>query len=83
MAVWEAVLIGSTGLFVGGLITLFCAWVVRFAVTQDVDGAALTIPWIPMLGIGVTCIILVVTAAFAGARVHTVAWRRTAQPDAA
>lgn len=83
MAVWEAVLIGGTGLLVGGLITLFCGWVVRFAVTQDIDGAALTIPWIPMLGIGVTCIFLVVTAAVAGARVHTVAGRRTAQPDAA
>lgn len=83
MAVWEAVLIGGTGLFVGGLITLFCGWVVRFAITQNVDGAALTIPWIPMLGIGVTCIFLVVTAAAAGARVHTVAGRRTAQPDVA
>jgi putative ABC transport system permease protein len=83
MAVWEAVLIGGTGLLVGGLITLFCGWVVRFAVTQDVDGAALTIPWLPMLGIGVTCLFLVVTAAVAGARVHTVAGRRTAQPNAA
>jgi putative ABC transport system permease protein len=82
-AVWEAVLIGGTGLFVGALITLFCGWIVRFAVTQDIDGAALTIPWMPMLGIGVTCIFLVVTAAVAGARVHTVAGRRTAQPDAA
>lgn len=83
MAVWEAALIGGTGLLVGGLITLFCAWVVRFAITQDIDGAALTIPWIPMLGIAITCIFLVVTAAVAGARVHTVAGRRTAQPDAA
>ena len=83
MAVWEAVLIGGTGLFVGALITLFCGWIVRFAVTQDIDGAALTIPWIPMLGIGVTCILLVVMAAVAGARVHTVAGRRTAEPDAA
>lgn len=83
MAVWEAVLIGGTALSVGGLITLFCGWVVRFAITQDVDGAALTIPWIPMLGVAVTCIFLVVTAAVAGARVHTVAGRRTAQPDAA
>jgi putative ABC transport system permease protein len=82
-AMWEAAMVGGAGLVVGGLIAIFTAGVVRVAVVRDTDGAALTIPWLPVLGIAGTCLLLVVTAAVAGARVHTVAGRHVPEPDTA
>lgn len=82
MAVWESGFIGAAGLVVGGLVTGSVAWVVRSAISRDVAGAGMTVPWLPILGIGATCILLVVTSAVVGARVHTVAGRRVAEPAA-
>ncbi|NYJ03026.1 putative ABC transport system permease protein [Nocardioides thalensis] len=82
-AMWEAAFIGGAGLVIGGLIAAFCAGVVRLAVDRDVPGAATTIPWPAVLGIGGTCLLLVVTAALAGARVHVVAGRNVPEPDPA
>lgn len=80
MAVWEAGSIGAAGLVVGGLVTGFVAWLIRSAISRDVPDAATTVPWLPIIGIGATCILLVVTAAFAGARAHSVAGRRVVAP---
>jgi putative ABC transport system permease protein len=68
MAIWEAGSVGAAALLVGGLITGFVGGLVRLATTRDVPDVGLTIPWLPLLAIGATCIGLAVLAAFVGAR---------------
>jgi putative ABC transport system permease protein len=69
-AVWQAVLVGGTGLLLGGVTTVLLGWLVRRAVTADLPGVGvpLTIPWLPLLGIAATCLLLTVAAAAAGMR---------------
>ncbi|MCX5119832.1 FtsX-like permease family protein [Micromonospora sp. NBC_00362] len=69
-AIWQAALVGGTGLLLGGATTLLLGWLVRRAITADLVGIAvpITIPWLPLLGIGVTCVLLTVAAAAAGIR---------------
>lgn len=69
-AIWQAALVGGTGLLLGGATTLLLGWLVRRAITADLIGIAvpITIPWLPLLGIGVTCLLLTVAAAAAGIR---------------
>jgi putative ABC transport system permease protein len=45
-------------------------WLVRRAITADLAGSAvpITIPWLPLLAIGVTCLLLTAAAAAAGTR---------------
>ncbi|MET8278840.1 FtsX-like permease family protein [Micromonospora sp. NPDC005174] len=69
-AIWQAALVGGTGLLLGGATTVLLGWLVRRAITADLVGIAvpITIPWLPLLGIGVTCLLLTVAAAAAGIR---------------
>jgi putative ABC transport system permease protein len=69
MAVWEAGSIGAAALLVGALVTGFVGGLVRYAITQDVPDVDLTIPWLPLIAIGATCLGLAVLAALVGARV--------------
>lgn len=76
MATWEAGFVGGAALLLGGTVTGFVAWLIRYAITRDVADVGLTIPWLPLAAIGVTCIGLAVVAALVGARV-AVRERRT------
>jgi putative ABC transport system permease protein len=83
LAMWEAGFIGAAGLTAGSLVSGLTAWLVRRTITNDVGDTAVTVPWVPLLAIGATCIALVVTAALAGTRVHEIAARATHEPDPA
>jgi putative ABC transport system permease protein len=69
-AIWQAALVCGTGLLLGGATTALLGGLVRRAITADLAGFAVpvTIPWVPMLGIGVTCLLLTVAGAAAGIR---------------
>ncbi|WP_433360533.1 FtsX-like permease family protein [Dactylosporangium sp. CA-152071] len=69
-AIWQAALVCGTGLLLGGATTVLLGWLVRRAITADLAGfpVPITIPWLPLLGIGVTCLLLTVAAAVAGIR---------------
>lgn len=69
-AIWQAALVCGTGLLLGGGTTALLGWLVRRAVTADLAGIAapITIPWLPLLGISVTCLLLTAAAATAGIR---------------
>lgn len=69
-AIWQAALVCGAGLLLGGGTTALLGWLVRRAVTADLAGIAapITIPWLPLLGIGVTCLLLTGAAAAAGIR---------------
>jgi putative ABC transport system permease protein len=69
-AIWQAALVCGTGLLLGGATTALLGGLVRRAITADLAGfaAPVTIPWLPLLGIGVTCLLLTVAAAAAGLR---------------
>jgi putative ABC transport system permease protein len=72
-AIWQAVLVCGTGLLLGGATTVLLGWMVRRAVTADLGdaGVPFTIPWLPLLGIAVTCLLLTVAAAKAGIRARS------------
>jgi putative ABC transport system permease protein len=69
-AIWQAALVCGTGLLLGGATTALLGGLVRRAITADLSGFAvpLTVPWLPLLGIAVTCLLLTVAAAAAGIR---------------
>ncbi|PZF83910.1 FtsX-like permease family protein [Jiangella anatolica] len=71
-AIWQAVLITGAGLALGGLTTLLLGILTRRAISADLAGTgvepAMTIPWLPLAAIGVTCGVLALAAALAGAR---------------
>jgi putative ABC transport system permease protein len=69
MAVWEAGSIGAAALLVGGAVVGFVGWLIRYATTRHVPDVALTIPWLPLTAIAVTCIGLAMVAALTGARI--------------
>jgi putative ABC transport system permease protein len=69
-ALWEAGLVGTAALVVGGVVTGVLGWMVRHAIAQDVDTAALTIPWIAMVSIVVTALGLVLAAGLTGSIVN-------------
>lgn len=54
-ALWEAGLVGAAALLVGGAITGFVGWLIAYAITRDVSGVALSVPWLPLGSIGVVC----------------------------
>jgi putative ABC transport system permease protein len=66
MAMWEAGLIGTAALLVGGAVAGGLGWMVRQAIAHDVSGAALTIPWTALVSIVVTAVGLVLAAGLAG-----------------
>ncbi|MCM4078570.1 FtsX-like permease family protein [Paractinoplanes hotanensis] len=69
-AIWQAVFVCGTGLLLGSATTALLGGLVRRAITADLAGfaAPITIPWLPLLGIGLTCLLLTVAAATAGIR---------------
>lgn len=67
-AVWEAGLVGSAALLVGGVVTGFVGWLIHHATTRDVPHVGMTIPWLPLAAIAATCVGLAVIAALVGAR---------------
>ena len=69
MAIWEAGLVGAAALLLGAGVTGFVAALIRYAITRDVPEVALTVPWLPLAAIAVTCLGLATLAAVAGARV--------------
>lgn len=70
MALWEAGLVGTAALLVGGIVTEVLGWMVRHAIARDVDGAALTIPWTALISIVVTALGLVLAAGLTGSAVN-------------
>jgi putative ABC transport system permease protein len=81
MAMWEAGLVGGAALLVGGLTTGFIGWLVWHAITRDVTGVRMTVPWLPLTAIGATCAALTLAAALVGAWVHA-AQRQAPADDA-
>jgi len=69
-AIWQAALVCGAGLVLGGATSALLGMLVRRAITTDLDGfaAPITIPWLPLLAIGATCLLLTITAAAAGIR---------------
>lgn len=65
-ALWEAGLVGAAALLVGGAVTGFVGWLIRFATTRDVAGVAMTVPWLPLTAIAVVCAGLALVAALVG-----------------
>jgi len=73
-AIWQAVLVCGTGLLLGGATMALLGWLVRRATTADLAAgidAPITIPWLPLAGIGVTCLLLTAAAATATAGIRT------------
>ena len=68
MALWEAGVVGAAALLVGAGVTGVVGWTVRSATAADVAALPLTLPWLPLSAIVVTCGALTMVAAFAGAR---------------
>jgi putative ABC transport system permease protein len=67
-ALWEAGLVGVAALLVGGAINGFVGWLIRYAITRDVAGLTLTVPWLSLGAIVVVCAGLALVAALVGAR---------------
>lgn len=65
-ALWEAGLVGAAALLVGGAITAFVGWLIRYAITRDVAEVAMTVPWLPLGAIVAVCAGLALLAAGIG-----------------
>ncbi|SDZ59590.1 putative ABC transport system permease protein [Asanoa ishikariensis] len=65
-AIWQAGLVCGTALLLGGATTAVLGWLVRRAITADLAAVPMTIPWLPLLAIGVVCLLLTVSATAAG-----------------
>jgi putative ABC transport system permease protein len=83
MAMWEAGLAGGAALLVGGATTGFTGWLVRHAITEQIAGVPITVPWLALIAIGATCAALTLAAALLGARVNARAERGLPEDDAA
>ncbi len=74
-AIWQATLVTGAGLTLGGLAMVFIGILSRRAIRADLAGtgveATMTIPWLPLLAIGATGVVLTLAAALAGARPST------------
>jgi putative ABC transport system permease protein len=68
MALWEAGLVGTAALLVGGFVTAVVGWTIRTATSADVQGQGFTLPWLPLTAIAATCAALVLLAALVGSR---------------
>jgi putative ABC transport system permease protein len=66
MALWEAGLVGTAALLVGGAVTAVVGWTVRAATSADVADQPLTLPWLPLAAITATCVALTLVAALVG-----------------
>lgn len=68
MVIWEASLVGAAALLVGATVTAFIGWLVRRATTADVADVALTVPWLPLGAIALTCAGLIILGTLTGSR---------------
>jgi putative ABC transport system permease protein len=68
MALWEAGLVGTAGLVVGGAVVALVGWTIRSATSADVPDQAFTVPWLPLAAIVATCVALTLVAALVGSR---------------
>jgi len=68
MMLWEAGLVGTAALLVGGAVTAFVGWLIRTATSQDVPDQAFTLPWLPLAAILAACAGLTLLAALVGSR---------------
>lgn len=66
MAVWEAGLVGAAALLTGGAVTAVVGAVTAHAITHDVAGVSLTVPWLPLLAVTALCVGLALLAALVG-----------------
>lgn len=62
-ALWEAGSVGAAAVLVGGAVVGVVGWMVQHAVTRDVPGVDLTVPWLPLGAIAATCVGLTLVAA--------------------
>ncbi|SFD00976.1 putative ABC transport system permease protein [Nocardioides terrae] len=71
-ALWQAGLTTGAGLLLGGTTAGYVGWLMRQAITRDLAGhpAAMTIPWLPLLGVAGTCVGLALVAALAAVGVR-------------
>jgi putative ABC transport system permease protein len=67
LVVWESTLVGLAALSIAGGITLAIALLARRAMMAGLDPATMTVPWLTLATIAVTCAGLAVVAALAGA----------------
>jgi len=67
-AVWEAGLVGAAALLVGGAVVGLVGWMTATAITGDVAGVSLTVPWLSLAAVGGTCLGLTLLAAYVGGR---------------
>jgi putative ABC transport system permease protein len=67
-ALWEAGLVGSAALLLGGAVTAYTGWLVRTAIVRDLPEAPLTLPWPALTAVLATGLGLTLVAAAAGAR---------------
>jgi len=67
-ALWEAGLVGAAAVLVGGMVVALVGWMVGHTIRGAVPGVELTLPWLPLGGIGATCLGLTLVAALVGAR---------------
>jgi putative ABC transport system permease protein len=65
---WEAGLVGVAALLLGGAVTAYVGWLVRGSIARQVPDAPLTLPWLPLAAVLVTCLGLTLVAAAAGTR---------------
>ena len=68
MALWESAFVATAALLVGAATTGLVGWLVRRAVTQDVERVGLTMPWPALLAILATCAGLALLAALVGSQ---------------
>ncbi|TXL62772.1 FtsX-like permease family protein [Aeromicrobium terrae] len=72
VALWQAALVTGAGLVIGGLTTVLMGILVRRAISADLAGTGvdpgMTIPWLPLAAIALTCGALAAAAGAAGAR---------------
>jgi putative ABC transport system permease protein len=74
-AIWQSAFVTGAGLTLGGLTTVFIGILSRRSIAADLAGtgveATMTIPWLQLLAIGATGIVLALAAALVGARPST------------
>jgi putative ABC transport system permease protein len=68
MALWEAGLVGTAALLVGGFVTALVGWTIRTATSADVADQGFTLPWLPLSAIVALCAALTLVAALVGSR---------------
>jgi putative ABC transport system permease protein len=79
MVLWESTLVGATALTLGTVTTATVGILLRHAMTEGLRNVPMTVPWAPLLGIGILCLVLAIGAATAPT---SFILRRTSPADA-